>query len=399
MRYFQAKIKNYPVLTMAVLFIFSFFVQIRVLEAAKNEEAPIRVGYFHGGRTALLMRAYENNEFDAAGLKVDFYSRGLREENYALVPKSIIEFHKEGGEGIVGKVRGTELIDGVMDGHFDLAMVGESSFIYAVHDGKPIVGIAELGHDVKGHSGHVFLMRNGIKIEKPQDYLGKLLVSRRAGPGDAIFMKEFLEKEGINLERDILQLKHLPSTIKEKGKLPKNKVIIVDDLMEDVMDVGIANGVIDGGYFHLMSFEGHPDGPFYLIQPLHYWANPELSMALLVCRKDFLEENRPRLVKFMEAYIKRIKYEHGLTYEERTRKRPKGLQMAANVRGLNYPQYDLIPTLSPGLLNEIIFLLRKYKYIDKKNISIDDFIDNSLVLKAAKNLGVRQEDDYWQSEY
>lgn len=358
---------------------------------------PIRIGYFHGGRTALMMRAYENHEFERNGLNVKFYSKRLYDKNYSLVPKSITEFNSE-GEGTVGKAKGTELIDGIIKGKFDLAMVGESSFVFCIYADKPIVAIAELGHDVKNQSGHVFLLRKNLKVNAPEDYLGKILVSRRAGPGDSIFLKEYLENEGINLKKDILQLHKLPSNLKEKEALPKDKVTIVDDLYEDVMERGIKNGVIDGGYFHLMSVPNML-GSFDIIRPLQNWSNPELSHALLVCSKEFLRENRDRLIALLEVYIKRIKYEHSLSYGERTKEGGKGQQIAANIFGLNYPQYDIIPTVNIDLLNEVARLLRKYKFIGENNVKIDKFVDNGLVLKAVENLGITEKDDYRKSEY
>jgi ABC-type nitrate/sulfonate/bicarbonate transport system substrate-binding protein len=357
----------------------------------------VKIGYFHGGRTALLMRAYENHEFEKAGLAVEFYSKELYGKEYSLVPQSIKEFNK-GGTGIVGKVRGTELINAMLEGKFDLATPGEFSFVFSICTGKPVIAIAELGHDVKKQSGHVFLMRKGIEINKPDDYRGKVLVSRRAGPGDSIFLKEFLEYKGFNLEKDIVQLEALPKTLEKKRQLPQDKVIIVDQLFEDKMRKGIKNGVIDGGYFHLMSVP-RLSNSFNIIQPLQDWANPELSHALLVCTKEFLQANRERLIPLLETYIKRIKYEHSLSYEERTKPQEKGLQMAINFYGLNYPQYDIVPTVDVDLLYEIMNLLRKYKFIGKENIKIEDFVDNSLVLEALNNLGISEKDDYWQSEY
>jgi len=369
-----------------------------------RSEEPIRIGYFHGGRTVLLMRAYENGEFDAVGLPVELYSKTLRAEGYQLVPKSTAKFTDEcGGPLYTGKVRGTELTDGIIDDKMDLAMIGESSFLESMYAGKPIVAIAELGHDVKKHSGHAILMHKGIKIRSPKDFLGKILISRRAGPGDGAFLKVFLDKSGVDLKNDVLQMSNdqMPKNLAEKRKLPKNKVLIFDDTYEDVMTAGLQSEVIDGGYFHLMSLEDPLCAPYYLLEPLHEFVNAELSHAVLVCHKDFLKKNRQRLVKLIEVYIKRIKYEHSLTYEERTYQMPigSGFKMAVNIQGLNYPQYDLIPTSSAALLYEVQNILTKYANFPQKKIRIEDFIDNSLVLEAAKNLNLTEKDDYWQSEY
>jgi len=364
---------------------------------AGDETKPVRLGYFHGGRTVLMLRAYENGEFETKGLGVEFYSKRLYEKEYKLIPKSIQEFNK-GGKGKAGAVTGVEFMEEVMNDQFDLAVVGEGSFISSVYAGQPVVAIAELGHDVRGHSGHVFAMRKGLKADKPADLLGKVLISRRAGFSDSVFLRELLEKKGINTEKQVLRLDVLPSTMEEKQKLPKDKVIIIDNLFEDKMQEGMDRGIIDGGYFHLMAFS-KITGSFQIIHPLHYWEDPELSHALLVCRKEFLKNNKERLTAFLEVYIKRIQYEHSLSYEERTRKQPKGLQMAINLDGLNYPQYDIVPVVNTGLLNKVVDLLKKYKYINNKKIEIGKFVDNSLVYSALKNLGISEKDDCWQSEY
>ena len=360
-------------------------------------DQPVRIGYFHGGRTALMLRIYETDGFAKRGLKVDYYAAPLRGKEYKLVPRSIEEFN-EGGTDNVGKTKGTELIDALLEGKFDLAMVGESSFIYSIHSGKPIVAIAELGHDVKGQAGHVFLMRKGLRTGKPQDYFGKIVVSRRAGPGDAIFLREYLEHAGVNLKTSAVYLKSLPKNRVEKKLLPSDKVLIAEDVYEDDMRKGVMNGVIDGGYFHLMGVP-KKSRDFDTIESLDAFANPELSHAVLVCTKDFLRANREELVTLLEVYIERIKYEHGLSYEERTKSQNKGLQMALDLNGLNYPQYDLVPTVGTGLLYDVKKLLEKHGFISRKDVKIENYTDNSLVYEALKKLNLTEKDDYWQSKY
>ncbi|MCX5792231.1 MAG: ABC transporter substrate-binding protein [Elusimicrobia bacterium] len=385
----------------AGILIVSGFISINAGAPAAGKELkpgqPVKIGYFHGGRTALMLRLYEDGGFEKKGLKVDYYTKTLRGSEYKIVPRSIAEFNTGGTENI-GKAKGTELIDAVLEGKFDLAMTGESSFIYSVYAGKPVVAIAELGHDVRGQAGHVFVMRKGLKTERPQDYFGKVLVSRRAGPGDAIFLREYLEYSGVDLSSSVLHLDALPKTPEEKARLPKNKVIVVEDVYEDDMRTGLKNGVIDGGYFHLM---GVPKmtRDFNIIKSLNDFADPELSHALLVCTRDFLNANRETLTALLEAYIGRIKYEHGLSYEERTRPQDKGLQIAINFHGLNYPQYDLIPSVSPVLLYEVDRLLRKYGFIEGKKAGIEEHIDNSLVFAALKRLNLTEKDDLQPSKY
>lgn len=360
-------------------------------------DRPVRAGYFHGGRTALMLRLYESGALEKRGLKVDFYAADLRSSDYKVMPRSIDRFN-EGGTEKVGKTKGTELIDAMLRGKFDLAMVGESSLVAALHDGKPVVAIARLGHDVRGHAGHVFLMRKGLPAGKREDYLGKVLVSRRAGPGDAIFLREYLERAGVDLARDVLFLKDLPPSPAAKRSLPADKVIAVEDVYEDVMKKGLNNGVIDGGYFHLMSVPKLMSD-FAVIKSLDDFGDPELSQALLVATPGFVRAERARLVALLEAYIERIRLEHAMSYEERTRERGKGLQIAINLNGLNYPQYDVPPLVDEALLGKVALLLRKHGFIDGAPLDLKGHIDNGLVLEAMRNLGLDPAAGYPPPEY
>jgi len=359
-------------------------------------EKPIRIGYFHGGRTQLLYRVFQDFEWQRAGLEVAMYSRDLYAVPYELMPRSINIFNAPGTH-IVGKVRGTELISDLLDGQFDITTPGESSFIEMLGRGMNVVSIAELGHDTRAHSGHVFMVRNGLKTDKREDFLGRVLASRRAGPGDSIMLKEFLKTRGVDVKKDILQLETVPVNLAAKDKLPKDKVLVADQVMEDLWKRARANGVMDGGYFHLMNARKQP--LFRRVSPLQEWADPELSHALLVATPEYVAEHRAELVRFLEVYIKRIQYEHSLSYEVRTKPGPKGIQMAMDIDGLNLPQYDIDPTTSVELLTEVHSLLKEYGFLPEKDIDIPGHVDNSLVLEAMKNLGLTEADDYWASEF
>ncbi len=367
------------------------------LGAAGRSGPPVRIGYFHGGRTQLLARVHNDYEWAKAGVKVEMWSRDLHAEEFALMPHSIREFNAPGTD-IVGKVRGTELIEHLLRGDYDLTTPGESSFVLAMRQGLPVVAIAELGHDVRNQSGHVIMMRNGMPAGGPGDYFGRVLVSRRAGPGDSIMLKEYLETIGVDLEEDIVQLDALPRDVASKSALPDDFIYIIDQLYEPQWAIGTANCVIDGGYYHLMGVPAKIH-EFWIVAALQDWVDPELSHALLVSTPEYVAANRERLVKMMETYILRIKMEHALSYEVRTRQDEKGIQMAMDYYGLNLPQYDVVPTVSVELLTEMTRLLRKYGFVDEQAVDVASFVDNSLVLEALDNLGISEADDVWGSEF
>jgi len=326
----------------------------------------VRIGYFHGGRTMLLYRAYINNEFENEGTAINLITKNLHKSNYYAIPKSFEEIK---GIKQFGKVRGTELIQGVIDGNFDGATPGESSFIEAVIKGAPIVAVAMLGHDTKEKPGHAILFRKEITINSSKDIKGKILGSRRAGEGDLMLIKEFLQQEGIDHEKDVK---------------------IISQVEDDKLANSIIEKTIDGGYYHLMAVESLvKSGDAYIYRKFD-WVNPELSQALLVFHKDFVKKHPEQIKKIIVTYMKRIKYEHSLSKEERL-KDPgkgiqKGLQMEKDFEGMNLPQYNELPLVRVDLLEEMQDLLFKHGAIDKK-ADLSAFIDNRFVEEVYREMG------------
>lgn len=322
----------------------------------KNPE-EVKIGYFHGGRTMLLYRAFINGEFDSLNLKL--VTKDLGKENYYEVTKS---FEDTTNNENYGKVRGGELIDEVVAGRLDGATVGESSFIKAVLDGKPVVAVALLGFDSKERPAHAILMRTGVKVDKPLDLKGKKLITRRAGDGDETFLREYLVQQGLDPDKDV--------------KL----VTQVDD--REWVD-SFVTGDFDGGYFHEMAVEqvvGRKEG--YVLRKLD-WVNPVLSQAVLVFHKDFLKRNPERVKKILKVYVDRIYYEYSLTKEQRTTKNgeelPIGLKMETDFMGMGLPVYREDAYVSSDLLIEMCNLLAKHEKVSGDCEEISKFIDNKLV--------------------
>ena len=323
----------------------------------------VRIAYFHGGRTMLLYRALINDDFEKEGVSVQLVTKGLRETEYDVVPKNYEEIKND---KLFGKARGTELLQEVADGRFEGATPGESSFIEYVTKGLPLVAVAELGHDTRDKPGHAIVFRTDSKINSPEDVRGKTLASRRAGHGDAAFLKEYLHSIG----------------------LTENVVTINEQVDDDELNQGIKKGAFDGGFFHLMTIESviEDGGPIYVEQKFT-WVNPELSHALLVFHKDFVRDHPDEVEKIIRAYMKRVRYEHSLPQEMRLQDPgegfQKGLQMAKDFQGMDLPQYDELPTVSVELLAEMQDLLIKHGYIDTK-VDLAPYIDNSFVEKIYK---------------
>lgn len=336
-----------------------------ILLPQKEVSQAIKIGYFHGGRTMLLYRAYINNEFEKEGVGVNLLTKDLHKDQYYTVPKSYDEIKNN---NFFGKARGGELIDQVIKGETDGATPGESSFIEAASKGLPIVVVAMLGHDTKEAPGHAIIFRKDVIIKNSQDIKGKTLSSRRAGEGDRVFLEEFLEDEGIDSKKDVK---------------------IVSQVNDDEWTKGITLGNFDGGYYHLMAVEGLvKTGQAYVYRKFD-WVNPELSNALLVFRKDIVKKHPKEVEKIVRAYMKRIRYEHSLPKEERLKDPGEGflygLQVEKDFQGMNLPQYDFPPRVRVELLDEMQELLLKHQVIDKK-VDLSDFIDNRFVEEVYQKL-------------
>jgi hypothetical protein len=113
------------------------------------------------------------------------------------------------------------------------------------------------------------------------------------------------------------------------------------------------------------------------------FADPRLSQALLVCKDSVVAARRAELLRFIEVYVRRIKYEQSLSKDLRRANqgdKTRGMELRA-FEGLNLPQYDPVPTIEPELLQTMQGLLIKHGLIEEAR-PIGPRVDNSLVLEA-----------------
>lgn len=338
-----------------------------IVRAASAAPAPVRIGYFHGGRTNVVFRTSVDGYFDQEGLRVDLYTASLTDPSLYVLPKTqeeVRKLRKKISDDEFSKMRGTEIVDAMMRGDVDAGTIGESSFIQCVGEGKPIVAVALLGFDTKEHPGHAIAMRPDVVIKSTADFSGKTLVTRRAGPGDYIFLKEFLRS--IGHEND--------PTIKILDQTPDNKIASQ-----------LKNKEVDGGYYHLMTVAGlQGAGLVKAYRPLN-WLNPEMSQAVLVFNKDFIDKHPDSVQKAVNAYVRRIAYEKTIPEKKANRSWEKGTMMKSEFQGMMIPQYALPPLVRPELLEDMQKLLVKYGFI-KKESDLRARIDNSFVERAMDNL-------------
>ena len=328
-----------------------------------NALQPVRIGYFHGGRTHMMYRAYINKYFEEDKVDVNFFTKATNRDELFQVPKSHEAMREKHGEiPFFGRMTGIEIVEEIEKGNLDGGTIGEASFLAALDRGVPIVAVANLGHDTREKPGHGFVLRKGLAINSPEDFKGLTFNSRRSGPVDAMLTREFFASEGVDLD----------------------DVTIIDNVPSDKLWESLADGKVDGGYYHYHWMIRFVKGDIGYVYRKLDWINPEASLAVLVFHVDYLEKHRDEVQKIVNAYVRRVKFEKSLSEEERMKPTEFGLQMVNyDLEGMNIPQYDLPPTLQLDFLVEIRDLLLKYDVI-QNNIDIEKYLDYSFVEEAMK---------------
>lgn len=336
----------------------------------KEENPVIRVGYFHGGRTMLLYRALVNNYFENEKLTAYFVTKQLRAKTWDTYDKTGNERTFLGKQA--GKATGIELTDLLLEKKVELSAIGEAAFIKACSLGKPIMAIAQLGSDELNEGGHSIVLRKGIKIKKPKDLEKLIWGTRRSSGGDDIFLKEFLYQQGVDLK----------------------KVKIISGIDDDKISEYLKDGTVQGAYHHLMMVRNDEMSGFIYTYRKLDWVHPGISQAVAIVSKDYLQQNRETLKKFIRAYMKRIAFEKALPKEERQKKRKskKGVgyqislyELEMNHKGMNLPQYPAIPIIRKDLTDDAVEMFYRHKFIDNK-VNADKCYDNSLVMEVAREL-------------
>ena len=331
--------------------------------------APVRVGYFHGLRIHLLYRAYVGGSFERDGVKVDLYTQYLHRPGLYPVPKDFAEMEEKqhdegGGKSYFGMARGSDILDAIKAGALDGGVVGESSFVSAANKGDDIVAVAELGHYTKGYPGRGLVLRNDVHIDKPADFKGMTFATRRSGPGDGMLLREYFSSIGLDPEKD---------------------VTIIDQIDDDQQGPLLQKGKVQGLLAHFGKLE-EPErlGGAYVYRKMD-WVNPEVNLALLVFRRDFVAQRREEVVRIVEAYIERIRYESAIPEEEKRKESRNGLRMVSPAKGLKLPEWDDPPFVRLDLLEEVQRLLLKYHYLDKKT-DLGRDVDRSVIEEAVHRL-------------
>lgn len=366
-----------------IIFLFLGLVLLFWFIYSNQPSSEVKIGYFHGGRVFGLYRAYVydanahltstskedmTNYFELENVAIKLYSQNLSGDEWTEVPKSQEKMIEKYRASLFGKVTGIKIINAIEEGIFDGGTPGESSFVQKVVEGSPLVAVALLGHDAKDAPGKTLILRNGFVVHSTEDFIGKTFGSRRSGPGNRIFLSEFFKSIGLDPEKD---------------------VTILDQVSDDLQIPYLLSGKIDGALFHLNKVPRVLETNAGYIYRSMDWMDPEISHAVLVFRKDFIEKNPEKVEKIVTAYVKRIKYESTLPDEgEISYIHPTdnlGLLRRFWLGEGSTPVYDYPPLVRLDLLEEVQDLLFEYNEIDKK-VDLSQFVDNSFVEKIYKEL-------------
>ena len=329
----------------------------------ESKQEPIKMAVYFGGKSYLLYRTYVSGMFEKEGLNVDFLTQYMNgDKTFILIPKDAEDMHQIKFKGskntYFGKVRGEVIVKAIEDEVVVGGTVGEFSFMEAVSKGSPIVAVAMLGRSLRDEPDKAIILHKEVKINTPSDFRGKTLVSRRAGASDFVFLREFIESLGL---------------------VPDKDVTIIDQVSEDVMPDLLLRRKVDGGLYHIKAASRllRKNKPVYLYRKMD-WMNAEISHSLLVFHRDFVEKSPEVIKKFVKAYMKRIRFEHQLSYQEQSTRDFVGLRMVYPYNGLNYPQTDDPPLVRVDLLKEVQRLALKYGLVTKK-IDLKKVIDNEFI--------------------
>lgn len=351
-----------------ISFVFAEEVSPKVLSEENSNSiksalpGSVRIGFFFGGKSYPLFQAYSNDYFSKEGVSVDFYSQYMLKDGFHKVPRSYEELwdkkNPDGGKSYFGKVTGVKIIEAIEQGVFDGGTVGESSFVMAAYKGSPIVAVAMLGRSRASHPDMGIVIRKGVSIKGPEDFKGKILIARRAGESDAIFLKEFIESIGL---------------------VPGKDVTVIEQVSEDKVEGLLRDKKIDGGLYHIDTLKRVVNKDLGVVYRKMDWLNSELSQALLVFRKDFIKAYPEEVSRIVKGYMKSLKHEIAVSKKGKIyRKKKDDLSFEPSFQGMSLPQGSYPPLVRLDLLNSMKQLLLKYKSIEQ-DVELDKFIDNTFV--------------------
>jgi ABC-type nitrate/sulfonate/bicarbonate transport system substrate-binding protein len=345
-------------------------------EFAAQNEASLRIGYFHGGRNLLLYRAMDEGTYQRRGVDVSFWSTlDDRGDTFYRIPERILDLEairsERDGARYFGHTTGRQISVELERGRLHCGMIGESTFLEAVDKARPWHAVAKLGQDRPDAPAKVVIVRPGLQIRGPEDLRGLRVGTRRSGLYDRTMLRAWLLHSGVD-----------PADVRIQDDIPHEDLIGMIERQE-----------LDLAFVHVRRASRAVDRFGWQVLPWFEFtfADPTLSHSLLVCRDDAIASRRAQIVAFLEAYKLRVDHENGLSDAERlAHEGDKAYGMALDdLEGFDLPTYSGQPLVDPTLLETMQALLYGQGFLPQRR-PVAPFVDNSLMEEALAAVDAEQ---------
>ena len=104
----------------------------------------------------------------------------------------------------------------------------------------------------------------------------------------------------------------------------------------------------------------------------------------MVFRKDYYDNHKEEIKKFVEVYVNRIQYEKENPVEEYYRQdgvEERGLLAHLKFADMDIPRFSYPPLVEIDLLNQMQDLLQKHGQVAYPPVDLAPYIDQSLLLE------------------
>lgn len=314
---------------------------------AKIANKEIKLAVVLGKKTGIFYRAYLGKYFETEKIKVGVYAKNKKGE-LSLV----------GGNFNFGGMTGGDVLKEVVDKRVDGGLTWGESLILAASRDFPVVAVA--GSCQGRDQSRKIVLRSDIKINSSSEMKGLTFLSQAGGLEEAIYLKEFLKKEGLDPSVDVKIIEQVP--------------------LDESVD-WLKEKKVDGGIFRSMDAENIVrDGAGYIYNALD-WVDARLFSPVLIFHKDFVKNHADDVKKIVAAYGKRIQFERGKP-DDQKRLSEAGAELVIGdwVERGNMFECEYPPIVNTEALDKTKDLLMKYDLdLSGRSLELENYIDNSFV--------------------
>jgi len=242
-------------------------VKTNVINWPQPSENKIRIGYIPIADSAQLYVGIEKGFFKEEGLEIEPISFS----------------------------GGAKIIEALATGSVDIGFSNVVSLILARASGLKIVAIAGGPVEDESHKEHAILLRKDSLIKSPKDLEGKTIAINTRKNIDELFVREYLEKNGVDSSK--IKLVEVPFPNMESVLLSGEVDAVAS--IEPYVTFALLHGqtkVLDYNYIAL---------------------EPRVEISAYVASEDWLQKNKNLADKFIRAFNKATDY--ALEHEDEVR--------------------------------------------------------------------------------